>query len=413
MPKIAIDFAWGAQGLRALLTDSGLIAIVDVLSFTTAVDVAVSQGAVVLPYPHHDQTAPAFAAEKRAQLAEPRDRSRRGRSLSPASLADFESGAKLVLPSPNGSTLSTLVGDKPTYAACLRNATAVAAALQAAAEARGSCRIAVIAAGERWSDGGLRPALEDLLGAGALITRLRGQRTAGARAAAAAYAALRDDLAGSLRGSASGRELTEKGFGEDLDWAAAEDCSAAVPLLRGGRYENAGAGPAAALHSAPAMTLREGDVGDDAACGAIVGAAASTSAYAPRVPHAAALLGDRSPLSQAGRHRIVAEAGGQVLGFVEFLQDQTEGGGHVKYLFVQPEAQGRGLGDALLAAAEAAIEGTVTLNVLSVNDRGLRWYMRRGYRIVEGNLEEDWEGGPAIWLTLEKRPLDSAGGARA
>jgi hypothetical protein len=59
-------------------------------------------------------------------------------------------------------------------------------------------------------------------------------------------------------------------------------------------------------------------------------------------------------------------------------------------------------GGALLAAAEAAIRRPVTLSALSANDRGLRWYLKRGYHITGGGLEDDWEGGPAVWQDLRK-----------
>lgn len=411
MPDIVLDLAWGAAGLRAGQASGTAIAIVDVLSFSTAVDVAVSRGARVLPYRYRDTTAAGFATAQGALLAGPRGVPG-GLSLSPPSLTALEAGNAVVLPSPNGSTLSTLVGDTPTFAACLRNVTAVAAALQAAAEDRGDAKILVVAAGEHWPDGSLRPALEDLLGAGALLARLDGHLSPDAVAAVGAYKALRETLQAALADSPSGRELIGRGFDEDVAWASAEDSSAAVPRLQEGAYSDRARGLRAAATEKTPLRLRKGGAEDDVACGQIVGAAAATSAYAPRVPHAARLLGDRRPLAQDDRQRIVAEQGTRPVGFVEFRANAPganapgpnaqEAGGHVKYLFVDPAAQGRGVGAMLLEAAEQRLGTPITLTVLSVNDRGLRWYMARGYRIAGGQLEADWEGGPAIWLTLKK-----------
>lgn len=50
-----VRFDWGERGLEALGPGSDTIIIVDVLSFSTAVDVAVSRGASVLPYRRRDQ----------------------------------------------------------------------------------------------------------------------------------------------------------------------------------------------------------------------------------------------------------------------------------------------------------------------------------------------------------------------
>ena len=72
-------------------------------------------------------------------------------SLAPASLRDIEPGTKLVLPSPNGSTLAYAarnLGAKAIIAGCLRNAAAVANSIEGP--------VAVIAAGERWPDGSIR-----------------------------------------------------------------------------------------------------------------------------------------------------------------------------------------------------------------------------------------------------------------
>lgn len=231
-----IDFAWGPAGLRPLMATCDVFIIVDVLCFSSSVDIAVGRGAEVLPYPLGKQGAEATAQQEGAVLARPRDEAAGAPSLSPASLTALDAGTRLLLPSPNGSKLSAMVADKRVFAGCLRNAAAVAAAAGEAGE-----RIAVIAAGEHWPGGSLRPAIEDLLGAGALIARLGGQPSDDARTARAAYAEFKDALGATLRTSQSGQELIRGGFPGDVDLAAAADSSAAVPALTGGRYRNAAA----------------------------------------------------------------------------------------------------------------------------------------------------------------------------
>ena len=133
-----------------------VVVIVDVLSFSTTVDVALGRGVAVFPYRWRDGTEFAFAAEMDATVA-----SRRGEpglTLSPVTLVGAEPGLRLVLPSPNGSALSygaREAGAKRVIVGCLRNAAAVALAI---ADEK---TVAVIAAGERWSGatGPLRPAI--------------------------------------------------------------------------------------------------------------------------------------------------------------------------------------------------------------------------------------------------------------
>jgi 2-phosphosulfolactate phosphatase len=230
--QFAVRCEWGLTGLVACLPGSAAVIIVDVLSFSTAVDVAVSRGARVFPFAARDVSAEAFAAERQALLAS-RDR-RAGFSLSPASLLGLPAGAALVLPSPNGSTLSLRTGAVPTYAACLRNAPAVAAAA-----ARHGGPVTVIAAGERWPDGGLRPALEDWLGAGYLVRHLPGPWSPEAQAAAAVFDACHAQIGALLAGCSSGRELIERGSASDVELAADCGVSAAVPSLTGGAYVRA------------------------------------------------------------------------------------------------------------------------------------------------------------------------------
>ena len=97
-------------------------------------------------------------------------------------------------------------------------------------------RIAVIAAGERWPDGSLRPAVEDWLGAGAIIHHLKGTRSPEAASAAAAFSDSSHSLVEHLQRCSSGRELIERGFESDISYAADLDISATAPILRNGGY---------------------------------------------------------------------------------------------------------------------------------------------------------------------------------
>lgn len=233
MSEALIDFAWGGAGLTALHDRCDVFVVIDVLCFTTAVDVAVARGAEVLPFPLGKYGADELARSGQAVLARPRTEAAGGPSLSPPSLKTLGAGVRLVLPSPNGSALSAMVKDRTAFAGSLRNASAVAAALQGSGE-----RIAVIAGGEHWPGGSLRPAIEDLLGAGAIIARLKGHLTPEARSARAAYLELKDELAATLRDCLSGRELIDSGYAGDVEMAAEEDVSSAVPGLIEGRYRN-------------------------------------------------------------------------------------------------------------------------------------------------------------------------------
>ncbi len=220
---------WGERGVTTLAPISDVVIIVDVLSFSTCVDVATARGAMVYPFVWKDERSQVFAAEKEAHLAVGRGES--GYSLSPVSLVEMESGARLVLPSPNGATLTHLTGKTPTLAGCLRNATAVARAATQIGR-----NIAVIPAGERWSDQSLRPAIEDLLGAGAIISALEGSRSPEAELATDSFSSSQNRLREIISKSSSGKELIQKGFGADVDLACELDCSTCAPLYCDGAY---------------------------------------------------------------------------------------------------------------------------------------------------------------------------------
>lgn len=239
--RIRLD--WGPVGARRLAADAAIV--VDVLSFSTAVTIAVRRGTQVLPYPWRDGGAAAYAAQHGAVLAvgrleaQAREDGEPRLSLSPAALLTAELPARLVLPSPNGSQIVTELADRGEVAVgCLRNANAAAswASRQLAADRS----VALVAAGERWDDDdSLRPALEDHLGAGAIAAALSvagwgGVMSPEARAAADLYASTARRLAPALRQSVGGRELAAKGFAADVDLAAQVDADDVVPVLRDG-----------------------------------------------------------------------------------------------------------------------------------------------------------------------------------
>jgi 2-phosphosulfolactate phosphatase len=223
---------WGENGVRRLAPGADVAVIVDVLSFSTCVEIANSRGAIIFPYRWKDESASAFAASVNAELAGVRRAGDRY-SLSPASLSDIPAGSRLALPSPNGSALSLATGRTPTLTACLRNCRAVATAA-----AKYGPRVAVIPAGERWNDGSLRPAFEDWVGAGAVISHLKGSLAPEARAALSAFLNVKSDLGDILKECGSGRELIEKEFERDAEIASELDISECAPTLVDGAYIN-------------------------------------------------------------------------------------------------------------------------------------------------------------------------------
>jgi len=222
---------WGEKGVLQLAPISDVVVIIDVLSFSTCIDIANSQGAIVFPYQWKDELAQEFAQSVGAELAGKRGVSRY--SLSPASLISISRGTRLVLPSPNGSSLSLATAATPTLTGCLRNCRAVALAAMNYGQ-----RIAVVPAGEKWSDGSLRASFEDFIGAGAVISYWKGSLSPEAQSAVAAYQGVCQNLEHLMKQCGSGKELIERGFEQDVDLASAIDVSTCVPTLANGAYGN-------------------------------------------------------------------------------------------------------------------------------------------------------------------------------
>lgn len=227
-----IVFDWGQRAVEVLSPICDVVVIVDVLSFSTTVAFGTARGAIIFPFQYKDESALRFAEERLAVLAGARHPS--ALSLSPQSMFNVEAGTRIVLPSPNGATLSLLSRAPTTFAGSLVNAYAVAQASKCNGQ-----RIAVIAAGERWSDGSLRPGIEDLIGAGAIISNLEGRKSPEALTAEGAFHSCRSQLEKTLIECVSGQELAEKGFRDDVRYAARLDhFTDVIPRLCNSAYEN-------------------------------------------------------------------------------------------------------------------------------------------------------------------------------
>ncbi|MGW7547144.1 2-phosphosulfolactate phosphatase [Streptomyces sp. NPDC054770] len=237
----------GPTGARRLALEAACLVIVDVLSFTTSVNVAVEKGIRVLPLGWPDGSGADAEKAAAAYARQPVGGGLAAHRLtvtpatpwspSPAHLRAAPAVARLVLPSPGGASIAAAA--RPgirVIAACLSNVTAVRSWLVSRGYGSPEHPVAVIAAGERWPDRSLRPALEDLLGAGALISELGSQGAGPLSTEAAAAKAGYEGTAGlahAISAGASGRELTVMGFAEDVAIATEKDSSTLVPVRDG------------------------------------------------------------------------------------------------------------------------------------------------------------------------------------
>jgi len=212
-----------------------ILVLVDTLSFGTTVATAVHHGAVVYPCaPEHKgalaERVGAVPSVHRAEVP------LKGRfSLSPLTFVGVEAGTRVALSSPNGAECCRLARGCPhVIVGCLVNARAVATYVGELV-AREGLSVTVLACGERWPDAAhgeeLRVAVEDYLGAGAIMSSLDLDLSPEARVCGAAFLAVRDRLEEILLESDSGVELRAMGYADDVRHAAQLDLYNSVPVL--------------------------------------------------------------------------------------------------------------------------------------------------------------------------------------
>jgi 2-phosphosulfolactate phosphatase len=146
----------------------------------------------------------------------------------------------------NGAAIAEAAGASgaTVLLGCLRNAGAVAAAVLDVQRRRGDrTAVSVIAGGEhagREDGAPLRFAVEDQLGAGAIVDALGSlgidHTSPDAAAAAEAFRGLRGALRHLLTASGSGQELLDRDARDEVLNAAAVDAASVVPVLRDGSF---------------------------------------------------------------------------------------------------------------------------------------------------------------------------------
>jgi Phosphosulfolactate phosphohydrolase and related enzymes len=238
--KYEVRFDWGSEGLSSIAQGAGVIVVVDSISFTTTVGLAVEHGLEVVPFDGNGEAADA-ASRADAVLAGPRGAS--GLTLSPSSITPENVAAiapktRLLVSSLNGSRLSAAAAafGVPVVAASLRNRTAVAQWILQHQVAGGSrLRVAIIAAGETRAEGSIRFAVEDLLVAGSVIDALAAvgidYAAPEAAVACAAYLGLKRATGHLLTASVTGQQLIEAEARVDVELAGRLDVSEVVPVL--------------------------------------------------------------------------------------------------------------------------------------------------------------------------------------
>lgn len=239
-PSYKCHLDWGPIGARRAARRGDIVVIVDVLSFSTAIAVVVERGGKVRP---------CLESDNALELARQSDGIAAGRrsedgpdgkySLSPLTFVDLAPERVVVLPSLNGGGCCRAVGDGAVlFSGCLVNAGAVAEAVGDSYRWT-SKSVTVIACGEREGTDGsrFRMALEDYLGAGAILKQLPLKKSPEARICQEAFSASSDNIEQLIMECESGRELADIGYIEDVRFASQLDLYHSVPFRYGRLFE--------------------------------------------------------------------------------------------------------------------------------------------------------------------------------
>ncbi|MFP7299227.1 2-phosphosulfolactate phosphatase [Neobacillus niacini] len=233
---------WGRRGAREAAERGDIIIIVDVLSFSSTVVSALHYDAVIYPYPPN-LDGKEYAKNINAEFILGRsEAAKAGKpTLSPVSFNEKHRNKKFVLTSLNGAFCTWIASKVPALLiGSLLNAASVAEVCNQL-RLQKNASITVIPCGELWSDGKeeedtLRPAIEDYLGAGAILSYLEGEKSPEAEVCIGAFQQAKPKLTQFIWDCGSGRELREKGFEADVGHCSLLNAYQTVPILKDNHF---------------------------------------------------------------------------------------------------------------------------------------------------------------------------------
>ena len=145
------------------------------------------------------------------------------------------------------------------------------------------------------------------------------------------------------------------------------------------------------------ITLRHGSSLDDIICQGIMDLALNDPAITDPETQSSIEHQNRFRLPKLGGRRLIASIGRKDVAFVDYLIAKQ----HIKYLFVHPRYQRKGIGANLLNSVQEQIKASISVNVLSINEKAVLWYLGRGFKVSNCWLER-FNGKKTGWLKLTR-----------
>ena len=145
------------------------------------------------------------------------------------------------------------------------------------------------------------------------------------------------------------------------------------------------------------ITLRHGSSLDDIICQGIVDLALDDPAITDPETQSSIEHRNRFRLPKLGGRRLIASIDRKDVAFVDYLIAKQ----HIKYLFVHPKYQRKGIGASLLNSVQDQVKDAISVNVLSINEKAVLWYLGRGFKVSNSWLAR-FNGKKTGWLKLTR-----------